>query len=101
MSEQDRLRAKLAHEFARELAERMYQVDKGCRLARLGDLQTESARQAYVDAALAALLGSQASRIQAVQSAIAQHHAIKDDESETVQRLARQDVAKYGSGRTH
>jgi hypothetical protein len=102
MSEQDRLRAKLAHEFAPELAERMYQVDKGSRLAKLSDLITESSRQAYINAALAVLLGdAQRARIHYVQAEIAQHHAIKEDENETVQRQAREDIKKYGNGVTH
>jgi hypothetical protein len=40
-------------------------------------------------------------RIHYVQAVIAQHHAIKEDENETVQRQAREDIKKHGSGRTH
>jgi hypothetical protein len=105
MSEQDRLRAKLAHEYADKhapaLAEQMYQVDKGYRHAKLNDLLTDSSSQAYLDIARATLVtaflgASQRSRITTVQSAIAQHHAIKEDENETVMKQAREDVAKHG-----
>lgn len=110
MSEQERLRAKLAHEYAEKhapaLAEQLYQVDKGYRHAKLSDILTDSSRQVYVDAARDALigiyLGAQRQRMNSVQSVIAQHHAIKDDETETVQRQARQDVDRLGNGRvTH
>lgn len=108
MSEQDRLRAKLAHEFAEQqapaLAEQLYRVDKGYRHAKLDDLLTESSRQAYIEAARRELLvvflgpAQRTRRITAVQSAIAQHHASKDDELEAIERQARRDVAKYGIG---
>lgn len=105
MSEQDRLRAKLAHEYATThapaLAEQMYQVDKPCRLVKLTDLRTDSSRQVYLEAAHAALLTAflgraQRTRIVAVQAADAEHHARIEDENETVQRQARHDIAKYG-----
>lgn len=96
MSEQDRLRAKLAHEYAPKLAELMYQVDKGSRHAKLDDLLTDSTRQAYIDAAIGALLGLQKTRIQAVQAVIAQHHAERDKPAEDMAVQARKDIAKYG-----
>lgn len=101
MSEQDRLRAKLAHEYAPHLAEQMYQVDKGSKHAKLTDLLTESSRQVYRDAALKALLGQQPARIQAVQAAIAAHHAHEDQPAEDVAVQARKDIATYGDRRTH
>jgi hypothetical protein len=95
----DRLRQQLAEEYAPALAERMYQIDKGSRYARLSDLLTDSSRQAYLDAALAALTGpAQKVRIQSVQAAIAQHHATQAHESETLTREARADIAKFGNG---
>jgi hypothetical protein len=96
MSEQDRLRAKLAHELAPLVAEAMYRVDKGSKLAQLADLLTDSTRKAYIDAALGALLGLQRTRINTVQSAIAQHHAEKAKPEEDVAAQARQDIANYG-----
>lgn len=97
MSEQDRLRAKLAHELAPALAEQLYQVDKGSRYAKLSDLLTESSRQVYVDAALQVLLGpAQQARIQSVQAAIAEHHAHQEKPAEDVALQARKDVASYG-----
>jgi hypothetical protein len=105
MSEQDRLRAKLAHEYATAgapaQAEQMYRVDKGSRMAKLDDLLTASTRQAYIDAAhadlLNAFLGKQTERINTVQAAIAERHAKHEDENETVQRQAREDIKKYSS----
>lgn len=96
MSEQDRLRAKLAMELAPKVAEAMYQVDKGSRYAQIDDLLTDSSRQAYIDAAMAVLLGQQKTRIQVVQAAIAHHHAEKADPQESVDKQAREDVAKHG-----
>ena len=98
MSEQDRLRAKLAQDLAPAVAEAMYRVDKGSKYAQLDDLLTDSSRQAYIDVALAALLGpSRQERIHAVQSAIAQHHAEKAKPEEDVAAQARQDISKYGA----
>ena len=99
MTPQARLRQQLAEEFAPALAERLYQVDKGSRHAKLSDLLTDSSRQVYLDAAMAALIGSQKARITAVQAAIAQHHAERANESETLMREARLDIARFGGGR--
>lgn len=100
MTPQDRLRQQLAEEFAPALAERLYQVDKGSRHAKLADLLTDSSRQAYLDAALQVLIGPpQKARIQSVQAAIAQHHAQRENESETLMRDARADIARFGGGR--
>jgi hypothetical protein len=100
MTPQERLRQQLAEEFAPALAERLYQVDKGSRHAKLADLLTASSRQVYLDAALSYLLGpSQTARINAVQSAIARGHAERENESETAMRDARLDIARFGGGR--
>jgi len=100
MTPQERLRRQLAEEFAPELAERLYQVDKGSRYAKLADLLTESTRQVYLDAAVRMLIGpEQKDRIRSVQSTSAHERALQADESETLMRDARADIAKFGGGR--
>lgn len=97
MTPQDRVRRQLAEKFEHQVAERLYQVDKGSALAKLEDILTDSSRQVYYDAAMSVMLGpTQKARMQAVHLSDAHGHASKTDDTETVRRQAAQDLDRFG-----
>lgn len=93
---QERVRQQLAGKLVPQLAELLYRYDKGHDMARLSDLP-EAGRAVYLAEALERLsTAARIERLHRVQAAIAQGHAVAENEQETVTRQARADIARFG-----
>lgn len=98
MTPQEEVRQRHRSRRLPELAELLYQFDKGNPCAKLSDLRSDGARGVYISAALGLFEPTIATeRMRKVQEADAQQFATHDDSAERIAQRARQDVERYGT----
>ncbi len=84
-----------------ELAELIYQFDKGSHSARFADLRSDAARGVYISAALSLFEPSTAAdRMRQVQVGDAQEFADREQDDRAVAAQAQQDIKRYGQRAT-
>lgn len=94
----EQVRASIILTHAHAIAERLLQVDKCNPAFRLADLRDDNERGIYIDAAASFLLDAagRLERTEALNQTRAYVHAIHEDEQQTIDARARQDVAIFG-----
>ena len=99
MTPQEQVRQKHRTRRLPELAELIYQFDKGSPNAKLDDLRSDSAKGVYICAALALFDPTIANaRMRQVHMEDAHAFASIEDENESIIRQAREDIAaRYGN----
>ena len=95
MSPQDRIRQQAIDSMVPEIAQLLYRCDKGHRMAHLSDLKDDELAVYVADALMITDAEARTERVTRLNRLRARRFAAADDESETVMRQARRDIAHY------